>query len=56
MEDRKWMAQIRRGALDLCILAILSHGKRYGYDIAHALSGAEGSSSRKARSTRCSAA
>ncbi len=42
MEDRKWMAQIRRGALDLCILAILSHGKRYGYDIAHALSEAEG--------------
>ncbi len=40
-DDEKWMAQIRRGALELCILAILSRGKRYGYDIAHALSGAE---------------
>lgn len=42
MEDEKWMAQMRRGALDLCILAILAHGKRYGYDIVHALSEAEG--------------
>jgi PadR family transcriptional regulator PadR len=41
-DDEKWMAQIRRGALELCILAILARGKRYGYDIAHALSGAEG--------------
>jgi len=41
-EDEKWMAQIRRGALELCILAILSRGTRYGYDIVHALTGAEG--------------
>lgn len=36
------MAQMRRGSLELCILAILSRGKRYGYDIVHALSAAEG--------------
>lgn len=42
MDDEKWMAQMRRGSLELCILAILSRGKRYGYDIVQALSGAEG--------------
>lgn len=42
MDDKKWMAQIRRGALEMCILAILSRGKRYGYDIVQALTGAEG--------------
>lgn len=36
------MAQMRRGSLELCILAILARGKRYGYDIVQALSGAEG--------------
>ncbi len=40
--DGKWMAQMRRGSLELCILAILSRGTRYGYDIVQALSGAEG--------------
>lgn len=34
----KWQAQMRRGTLDLCLLAILSHGTRYGYDIVQALS------------------
>ena len=42
MNDQKWMAQMRRGSLDLCILAILSRGERYGYDIVHAISGPEG--------------
>jgi PadR family transcriptional regulator PadR len=40
--DEKWMAQMRRGSLELCILAILSRGKRYGYDIVQELAGAEG--------------
>jgi PadR family transcriptional regulator PadR len=40
--DEKWMAQMRRGSLELCILAILSRGRRYGYDIVQALSGEEG--------------
>jgi PadR family transcriptional regulator PadR len=42
MDDEKWMAQMRRGSLELCILAILARGKRYGYDIVQALAGAEG--------------
>lgn len=42
MNDQKWMAQMRHGSLDLCILAILSRGERYGYDIVQALSGPEG--------------
>ncbi|MCB0218012.1 MAG: PadR family transcriptional regulator [Caldilineae bacterium] len=41
-EDAKWMTQIRRGALELCILSILGRGKRYGYDIVQALTEADG--------------
>jgi len=41
-EDGKWMAQMRRGSLELCILSILSRGMRYGYDIVQALSGGGG--------------
>lgn len=41
-DDAKWMAQMRRGSLELCILAILSRGTRYGYGIVQALSGSEG--------------
>ena len=33
-DDDKWMAQMRRGSLELCVLAILARGRRYGYDIA----------------------
>lgn len=36
------MAQMRRGSLELCILAILSRRKRYGYDIVQALAGSRG--------------
>lgn len=42
MHDEKWMAQMHRGSLELCILAILARGMRYGYDIVQALAGAEG--------------
>ena len=41
-DDPKWMVQVRRGSLELCVLAILSRGTRYGYDIVQALSRAEG--------------
>lgn len=41
-DDSKWMAQMRRGSLELCILAILSRGTRYGYGIVQALSGSGG--------------
>lgn len=40
--DEKWMAQIRKGSFELCLLAILSRGMRYGYDIVQALSGEGG--------------
>lgn len=42
MDDAKWMTQMRRGALELCILSILARGKRYGYDIVQALAIADG--------------
>lgn len=42
MDDAKWMAQMRRGSLELCILAILARRKRYGYELVQALSGPEG--------------
>ena len=41
-DDDKWMAQLRRGSLELCVLAILARGRSYGYDIVQALSGADG--------------
>lgn len=42
LDAAKWQAQLRRGTLDLCLLAILSRGTRYGYDIVQALSIDEG--------------
>jgi PadR family transcriptional regulator PadR len=41
-EDDKWMAQTRRGSLELCVLAILARGRRYGYDLVQALTHLEG--------------
>lgn len=32
---------MRRGSLELCLLAILGRGKRYGYDLVQALANAE---------------
>ncbi|MCM2448817.1 PadR family transcriptional regulator [Agrobacterium vitis] len=34
--------QLRKGALDLCVLAVLSHGESYGYEIASTLVSAVG--------------
>jgi PadR family transcriptional regulator PadR len=34
--------QLRKGALDLCVLAVLSRGESYGYEIASTLVGAVG--------------
>jgi PadR family transcriptional regulator PadR len=42
LDDAKWMAQMRRGSLELCVLAILARRKRYGYELVQALSGPEG--------------
>jgi PadR family transcriptional regulator PadR len=41
-ENDKWVAQMRRGSLELCVLAILQRGQRYGYDIVQALAGGQG--------------
>jgi len=36
------MAQIRRGTIEYCVLALLRDGERYGFDIARTLSEADG--------------
>ncbi len=38
MEYERWSLEIRRGALSLAILAIISTGESYGYDIMKKLS------------------
>lgn len=37
-----WTTQVRKGLLDLCVLAALRGGRRYGYDIVKRLSGVAG--------------
>ena len=34
--------QLKKGALDLCVLALLSRGESYGYEIASTLASAVG--------------
>ncbi len=36
--DEQWVAQLRKGSLELCMLALLVAGERYGYEIAQGLS------------------
>jgi PadR family transcriptional regulator, regulatory protein PadR len=36
--DPQLLTNLRRGALEYCVLALLRHGESYGLDIAHALS------------------
>ena len=40
--DEQWVAQLRKGSLELCMLALLAHDERYGYQIAQRLAGAGG--------------
>ncbi|SRR5690554_3801234 len=35
--DTRLLTNLRRGALEYCVLALLRHGESYGLDIAHAL-------------------
>jgi PadR family transcriptional regulator PadR len=42
MKEQNWASQLRRGTLELSILAVLRGGESYGYDILHRLA-AEGS-------------
>lgn len=34
-----WVAQLRRGAIEHCILALLTRGERYGFELVKSLSG-----------------
>jgi PadR family transcriptional regulator PadR len=34
---RDWLAQARRGVIELCVLALIAHAPRYGYQLATAL-------------------
>lgn len=38
----KLLAQMRRGSIEYCVLALLSSGDRYGFDITRELSKADG--------------
>ena len=37
MRADEWSSQIRRGTLELCVLALISSKPRYGYDLVSAL-------------------
>lgn len=41
-DDPVWLAQLRRGSVEHCVLALLSHGERYGFELARTLAGAGG--------------
>jgi PadR family transcriptional regulator, regulatory protein PadR len=41
-ETRSSLSQLRRGALEYCVLALLRGGARYGFDLVRALSEVDG--------------
>jgi PadR family transcriptional regulator PadR len=41
-EDEAWVTQLYKGTLELCMLALLTNGERYGYEITQALNQADG--------------
>jgi PadR family transcriptional regulator, regulatory protein PadR len=41
-EARNPLSQLRRGALEYCVLALLRDGDRYGFELVRELSGADG--------------
>jgi DNA-binding PadR family transcriptional regulator len=41
-EDEGWVTQLYKGTLELCMLALLANGERYGYEITQALNQAGG--------------
>lgn len=41
-DEPPWVAQLRRGAAEHCVLALLRHGERYGFDLAKLLVGTHG--------------
>ncbi|MDA8355833.1 MAG: PadR family transcriptional regulator [Actinomycetota bacterium] len=40
-EELPWVAQLRRGTAEHCVLALLHQGERYGFDLARILVGAD---------------
>ncbi len=41
-DEEQWLVQLRKGTLELCILALLSGEERYGYQIAQGLTETSG--------------
>ena len=39
--EASWLGQLRRGVADRCVLALLEHQERYGFDLAKTLSQAQ---------------
>ena len=39
---RTWVAQLRKGLVELCVLGVLRDGETYGYEILQRLKAAEG--------------
>ncbi len=37
-----WLAQLRRGVVEHCVLALLRDGERYGFDLARSLAESDG--------------
>ena len=41
-DDSLWLSQLRRGSVEHCVLALLRHGERYGFDLARTLADSGG--------------
>ncbi len=41
-DEQRWIAQLRKGTLELCMLALLANEERYGYQIAQGLTESSG--------------
>lgn len=41
-ETRNALSQLRRGAVEYCVLALLRHGERYGFELVRLLSQVDG--------------
>ena len=49
----KQLSQMRRGAIEFCVLSLLHDEDRYGFDISRTLSASTGWSRARGPSTRC---
>ena len=53
MRAGEWSSQIRRGTLELCVLALIAGKPRYGYDLVSALERWEPLATTEGPSTPC---